>query len=140
VTTEPPVVTAPPAPPPIVSVSVPAPLVAGLVALALWVLALTVWLALGSPSPSPSPSQPPAPASKPDPVAEAAAAYIRAVPDGYGAAAVAASKGASAAEAYQALTDTLKLPEEALAGALAKEPDFAGALGRARRAMRGALR
>jgi hypothetical protein len=139
------VTTTPPAPPPepppsVVRVSVPPALVAGLVALALWVLALTAWLAATAPRAVPSPSQPPAPASKPDPVAEAAAAYIRAVPDGYGAAAVAASKGASSAEAYQALTDTLKLPEEALAGALAKETDFAGALGRARAAMRRALR
>jgi hypothetical protein len=139
------VTTAPPAPPPeppptVVRVAVPPALVAGLVALAVWVLALTAWLAATAPRAVPSPSQPPVPAAKPDPVAEAAAAYIRAVPDGYGAAAVAASKGASSAEAYQALTDTLKLPEEALAGALAKETDFAGALARARAAMKAALR
>jgi hypothetical protein len=141
------VTTAPPAPPPeppptVVRVAVPPALVAGLVALAVWVLALTAWLAATAPRavPSPSQPQPTVPAAKPDPVAEAAAAYIRAVPDGYGAAAVAASKGASSAEAYQVLTDTLKLPEEALAGALAKETDFAGALARARAAMKAALR
>jgi hypothetical protein len=134
-----PVVTAPLAPP-AVRVSIPPVLVCAVVILLLWMGVLTAWLIVVGSSPSPSPSQPQPPASKPDPVAEAAAAYLRAIPDGYGAAAVAASKGASSAEAYQALTDTLKLPEEALAGALAKETDFAGALARARAAMKAALR
>jgi hypothetical protein len=137
VTTEPPVVTAPPSPRPSPAGAwVPAAVVGGMMLLALWMVVLTAWF-LALPAPS---SPPTVPAAKPDPVAEAAAAYIRAVPDGYGAAAVAASKGASSAEAYQALTDTLKLPEEALAGALAKETDFAGALARARAAMKAALR